>query len=300
MEMIPGCGDGKGKVIDSMANAFTIEKTDDGKIFGRYFNFVYVENKQIDDDFVVVGGPMGFTRHSTFYFTEGSNGGTNVRRVLSNFCGPAMLGNDMLPNKVVPMENEICKGFLEKIKAGSFTLPEDAPRIPKMTQDLIVESTFDVMTDWETTWKYNINRTQMLEMFNGAEDGKGIVKDSAVDSWTFEKTDEKGQKSHNYFKNEVLAEHKRIKQMDKDIHFHDESGNLKFTIHSTYYFFPIPNADGTRIRRTLTNFVGPAPIAGFLPKGVDHENEIVQKYCKMIKEGKFKLPMPAMKLGYDV
>ena len=60
------------------------------------------------------------------------------------------------------------------------------------------------MTDWETTWKYNINRTQMLEMFNGAEDGKGIVKDSAVDSWTFEKTDEKGQKSHNYFKNEVL------------------------------------------------------------------------------------------------
>lgn len=243
-------------------------------------------------------GSLTFTIHSTYYFTEGANGGTNVRRTLTNFCGPPPIAG-FLPKGVVH-ENEICQGYLEKIKAGSFTLPEDAPRIPKMTQDLIVESTFDVVTDWETTWKYNINRTQMLEMFNGAEDGKGIVKDSAADSWTFEKTDEKGQKSHNYFKNEVLQEHKRIKQMDKDIHFHDESGNLKFTIHSTYFFFPIPNADGTRIRRTLTNFVGPPPIAGFLPKGVDHENEIVQKYCKMIKEGKFKLPMPAMKLGYDV
>jgi len=72
--------------------------------------------------------------------------------------------------------------------------------------------------------------------------------------------------------------------MDKDIHFHDESGNLKFTIHSTYFFFPW--AEGTRIRRTLTNFCGPPPIAGFLKeKGVVHENEIVQKYCAMVKAG---------------
>lgn len=158
--------------------------------------------------------------------------------------------------------------------------------------------TFDVVTDWETTWKYNINRTQMLEMFNGAENGKGVIKDYAADSWTFEKTDAKGQKSHNYFKNEVLAKHKRIKQMDKDIHFHDESGNLKFTIHSTYFFFPIK--EGTRIRRTLTNFVGPPPIADFLAKsGVVHENEIVQKYCKMIKDGTFKLK-PEIKYIWDV
>lgn len=62
MEMILGMGNGKGKVIDSMANAFTIEKTDDGKIsYPRFVNFVYVENKQIDLDSIVGDGPMGFT-----------------------------------------------------------------------------------------------------------------------------------------------------------------------------------------------------------------------------------------------
>jgi hypothetical protein len=76
------------------------------------------------------------------------------------------------------------------IKAGTFTLPADAPRIPKMTKDLIIDMKFEVVTDLETTYKYNINRTQMLEMFDGAEDGKGILKDSAENSWTFEKTDD--------------------------------------------------------------------------------------------------------------
>jgi len=61
--------------------------------------------------------------------------------------------------------------------------------------------------------------------------------------------------------------------MEKDIHMYDEKGNLKFTVHSTYYFSACPN--GTSIRRTLTNFYGLAPIANFLPKGVIHENEIV-------------------------
>ena len=107
-------------------------------------------------------------------------------------------------------------------------------------------------------------------MFNGAEDGKGIVKDDFKNAWTFEKTDDDGQKSHNYFKNEVLVENK---QMDKDIHFYDEMGNLKFTIHSTYIFTACEN--GTSIQRKLTNFDGLAPIANFLPKGVVHENEIV-------------------------
>ena len=51
---------------------------------------------------------------------------------------------------------------------------------------------FEVVTDLETTWKYNINRVQMLEMFNGAEDGKGSVKDETANSWTFEKIDDKG------------------------------------------------------------------------------------------------------------
>ena len=129
---------------------------------------------------------------------------------------------------------------------------------------------FVVVTDLETTWKYNINRQQMLEMFDGAEDGKGIVKDSNINSWTFEKTAADGSKSHNYFKNEVLVENKR---MDKDYHCHDEKGNVKFTVHSTYYFSACPN--GTSIRRTLTNFDGLAQIANFLPKGVIHENEIV-------------------------
>jgi hypothetical protein len=61
--------------------------------------------------------------------------------------------------------------------------------------------------------------------------------------------------------------------MDKDIHFHDDKGILTFTIHSTYYFTANVNG-GTTIRRTLTNFVGPPPIAAFLPNGVVHENEI--------------------------
>ena len=107
-------------------------------------------------------------------------------------------------------------------------------------------------------------------MFNGAEDGKGIVKDETPNSWTFEKTDENGAKSHNYFKNEVLVE---SKQMDKDIDFHDENGNRKFTVHSTYIFTACEN--GTKIQRLLTKFDGLAPIANFLPKGVVHENEIV-------------------------
>jgi len=63
---------------------------------------------------------------------------------------------------------------------------------PMIKKDLIVDMNFVVVTDLETTYKYNINRKQMLEMFNGAEDGKGIVKDSNINSWTFEKTDEKG------------------------------------------------------------------------------------------------------------
>ena len=156
---------------------------------------------------------------------------------------------------------------------------------PMIKKDLIVDMNFEVVTDLETTWKYNINRKQMLEMFNGAEDGKGIVKDETANSWTFEKTDDKGLKSHNYFKNEVLVTNK---QMDKDIHFYDENGNEKFRIHSTYYFESCQN--GTKIRRTLTNFDGLAPIANFLPKGVIHENDIVQDYCKKIKAGTFTLP----------
>jgi hypothetical protein len=48
----------------------------------------------------------------------------------------------------------------------------------------------------------------MLEMFNGAEDGKGVVIDSMTNAWTFEKTDANGAKSYNYFKNEVLVENK--------------------------------------------------------------------------------------------
>jgi len=187
---------------------------------------------------------------------------------LTNFDGLASIAN-FLPKGVVH-ENEVVQKYLKMIKDGEFTLPEDGPRSPKIMKDLIVDMNFEVVTDLATTWKYNINRTQMLEMFNGAEDGKGVVKDSTANSWTFEKTDENGAKSHNYFKNEVLVENK---QMDKDIHFHDEKGNLKFTIHSTYYFTACAN--GTSIRRTLTNFVGPPPIAGFLPKGVVHENEIV-------------------------
>ena len=67
---------------------------------------------------------------------------------------------------------------------------------------------FEVETDLATTWKYNINRTCMLEMFNGAEDGKGVVKDDYLNSWTFEKTAANGEKSHIYFMNEVLVENK--------------------------------------------------------------------------------------------
>ena len=137
-------------------------------------------------------------------------------------------------------------------------------------KDLIVDMNFEVVTDLVTTWKYNINRKQMMEMFNGCEDGKAIVKDEAANSWTFEKTDEKGAKSHNYFMNEVLVENK---QFDKDIKFTDEKGNVKFTIHSTYIFTASEN--GTNIQRLLTNFDGIAPIANFLPKGVVHENEVV-------------------------
>jgi len=76
-------------------------------------------------------GSLTFTIHSTYYFTEGANGGTNVRRTLTDFCGPPPIAG-FLPKGVVH-ENEICQGYLEKIKAGSFTSPEDAPRIQKMT-----------------------------------------------------------------------------------------------------------------------------------------------------------------------
>jgi hypothetical protein len=69
---------------------------------------------------------------------------------------------------------------------------------------------FDVVTDIETTFKYCINRTCMLEMFNGAENGKGALKDDFDDMWTFEKTAENGEKSRIYFKNEVLADKKLI------------------------------------------------------------------------------------------
>ena len=77
-------------------------------------------------------------------------------------------------------------------------------------KDLIVDMNFEVVTDLVTTWKYNINRKQMMEMFNGCEDGKAIVKDETANSWTFEKTDENGAKSHNFFMNEVLVENKQM------------------------------------------------------------------------------------------
>jgi len=108
--------------------------------------------------------------------------------------------------------------YCKKIKEGSFTLPEEGPRAPKIKKDFVVDMKFEVVTDLETTWKYNINRTCMLEMFNGAEDGKGVVKDDAKDSWTFEKTAANGEKSHIYFKNEVLVKNK---QFSKDLHFYD-------------------------------------------------------------------------------
>ena len=124
--------------------------------------------------------------------------------------------------------------------AGAAAKAGEGP--PMIQKDLIVDMSFEVVTDLETTWKYNINRKQMLEMFNGCEDGKAIVKDENANSWTFEKTDENGAKSHNYFMNEVCIENK---QFDKDIKFTDEKGNVKFTIHSTYIFTACEN--GTRI-----------------------------------------------------
>ena len=33
---------------------------------------------------------------------------------------------------------------------------------PQFKKDLVVDMNFDVVTDLETTYKYNINRTQML------------------------------------------------------------------------------------------------------------------------------------------
>jgi len=72
-----------------------------------------------------------------------------------------------------------------------------------------MDTKFEVVTDLETTWKYIINRTQMLEMMPGAEDGKGVVKDDAKDSFTIEKTADDGAKSHIYFKNEVLVKNKQ-------------------------------------------------------------------------------------------
>ena len=107
-------------------------------------------------------------------------------------------------------------------------------------------------------------------MFDGAENGKGVVLDSLPTSWTFEKTAANGEKSRINFMNEVLVKNK---QMDKDIHFYDAKGALTFTIHSTYIFTADKN--GTNIQRKLTNFEGPERIAGFLPKSVVKENEIV-------------------------
>jgi len=69
-----------------------------------------------------------------------------------------------------------------------YLLPAKKVFPPKIKKDLIVDMEFEVVTDVETTWKYMINRKQMLEMFNGAEDGKGVVKDSIANAWTFEKT----------------------------------------------------------------------------------------------------------------
>ena len=109
-------------------------------------------------------------------------------------------------------------------------------------KDLIVDMSFEVVTDLETTWKFIINRKKLLHVFNGCEEGKAIVKDENANSWTVEKTDENGAKSHNYFMNEVLVENK---QMDFDIKFTDEKGNVKFTIHQTYIFTACEN--GTKI-----------------------------------------------------
>jgi hypothetical protein len=82
----------------------------------------------------------------------------------------------------------------------------EEPRSPKIMKDLVIDMNFECVTDLETSWKYFTHRVQTLEMFNGAEDGKGVVKDSMINAWTFEKTDTEGLKSHNYFKNEVLVE----------------------------------------------------------------------------------------------
>ena len=160
------------------------------------------------------------------------------------------------------------------IKDGEFTLPESP--IPKATvgppmakKDLVIDMNFEVVTDVETTYKYNKHRKQMLEMFSGCEDGKGILKDETENSWTFEKTEENGSKVHYFFKNEVLVENK---QMDKDLTIQDENG-VRFNIHSTYIFTASEN--GTNIQRLLTNFNGKAPILNFLPKGVVHENGVV-------------------------
>jgi len=160
-------------------------------------------------------GDLKFTVHSAYIFTAVKNG-TRMRRTLTNFNGPAPIAG-FLPKGVVH-ENEIVQKYCQMIKDGEFNLPEDVPQSPTIMKDLVVDMNFEVVTDLATTWKYNINRKQMLEMFNGAEDGKGVVKDSNSNSWTFEKTAADGSKSHIYFKNEVLVENK---QMEKDLHFYD-------------------------------------------------------------------------------
>jgi len=51
------------------------------------------------------------------------------------------------------------------------------------------------------------------------------------------------------------------------------------------------NANGTsNIQRKITNFDGPERVVGIIPKFIGGENETIQKYCKMIKNGEFTLP----------
>ena len=115
--------------------------------------------------------------------------------------------------------------------------PAAAPAVgpPKIDVAELVEVSFNVATDLETTYKYNVSRTESLEIFGkGAEGGHGKVIDSIEGSWTIEKTDpDTGVKSYVYLKNEVLVENE---SSDKDQHFHDEHGNLLFKIHSHFAF----------------------------------------------------------------
>ena len=201
------CEDGKGLVIDSYENAFIIQKCFEGRMSAlRFSNIVLVENKSYEVDTSIGVGPMQFQIHMAYTLTEGANGGTKVRRVISKFNGPAVIADGIAKN--VKTENDLMSKHCQQIKDGTMTLPEDVARIPKIKKDMVVDMNFECVTDLATSWKYFTNRVQTLEMFNGAEDGKGVVKDSMSNAWTFEKTDAEGAKSHNKFKNEVLVENK--------------------------------------------------------------------------------------------